>query len=386
MIERTITSKLEELFAQYPVVTVTGPRRSGKTTLLKNVFPDMGYISLEDPDTRLLMEAEPRSFLENFPEGLIIDEAQNVPDIFSYIQGMVDKTNKPSQYVLSGSQSFTLHSKISQTLAGRTAILKLLPLSYSEIINSGISFQIFEDIVFPGFYPEVIALKRNPVDYYGNYLQTYVERDVRQLKNIGDLSTFIRFLKLCAGRIGQLLDYSSLANDTGIAVNTVKSWISVLEASYVIFLLQPHHKNFNKRLVKSPKIYFLDTGLACSLLNIESQKQLFSHYLRGGLFENFVLLELLKQRYNEGKRSNLFFWRDHRGHEIDFLIENAEGLQPVECKSGKTYNKDFFKEIHYLIKISEDQLINPSVVYGGDEELTIAGCRLLPWKKINKIT
>jgi predicted AAA+ superfamily ATPase len=382
MIPRELAPHIQRLFAQFPVLMLTGPRRSGKTTLLQSLFPEKPYVNLEDPDMRLFASRDTRAFLGNYPQGAIIDEAQHVPDLFSYIQGIVDKTNQAGLFILSGSQSFTLHSRISQSLAGRTAIVRLLPLSLNESTSAGYPLESLEETLFNGRYPEVVTQKIAAEDYYANYLQTYVERDVRQLRNIGDLNTFVRFVKLCAGRTGQLLEYSSLANDIGVAVNTAKAWISLLEASYVIFLITPYTRNFNKRLIKSPKLYFTDTGLACSLLNIESSEQLQSHYLRGGLFENMVVLEFLKSRLHQAKRPNLHFWRDQRGREIDLVLEQSNEVRLIECKSAGTYHPDFFSGIRYLQEISGNAFSDATVVYGGEQEMKLSDGLLLPWSKL----
>ena len=344
MIKREISQKILDLSEKFPVITVTGPRQSGKTTLLRNLFGDLFYASLENPETRMFAIQDPKNFLQQYSNGGIIDEAQLVPELFSYIQGIVDQSGKTGQFILSGSQSFLLHHRISQSLAGRTAIFRLLPFSFPELRKADQLLPSYEANIFKGFFPRLYDKKIDPPDFYPNYIQTYLERDVRSLQNIQDLNLFVRFLGLCAGRVGQLLDYTSLANDCGVSYNTVKAWISVLEASYILFLLQPHYRNFSKRLVKRPKLYFYDTGLCCSLLRIEKVSQLNNHYLKGSLFENLILSEFLKRRYNQGKASNLYFWRDHRGMEIDLIIEHANGLTPVEIKSSRTWNRDFFTE------------------------------------------
>ena len=286
MIRRELHSKLLEVSQYYPIITLTGPRQSGKTTLIKSTFTNLPYVLLEIPDIRERAQEDPKSFLEKYPKGAIFDEVQNVPELFSYLQGIVDEDNQV-RFVVSGSQNFLLLEKITQTLAGRVAVLKLLPFSLMELKNTKYEIQNSLEFIFNGAYPRLYD-KNIPVEqFYSDYMQTYVERDVRTIKNIGNLNSFRRFLQLCAGRVGQLLNLNSLATDTGISVNTAKSWLSILEASYIIYQLQPHHKNFSKRLVKRPKIFFYDTGLACSLLKITSVEQLDIHYLRGGLFENF---------------------------------------------------------------------------------------------------
>ena len=384
MINRIIENKIRQLTDKFPVISVTGPRQSGKTTLIKSMFPNYRYESLEEPDTRLYAERDPRKFLES-SEKMIIDEIQRVPDLFSYIQTISDKANINGRFILSGSQSFLLNQHISQSLAGRVAIFNLMPLSLYELLDYGIHVDNYEKLIYQGFYPRLYDKEIAPGDFYPNYLQTYVEIDVRLLQNIHNLTHFIRFLKLCAGRTGQLLNLNSLSNDCGISSNTAKSWISVLEASYIIFLLHPHHRNFNKRLVKMPKLYFTDTGLASSLLEIHSENQLSSHYLRGALFENFILSEFLKTRFNSGLRKNFYFWRDNKGSEIDCIIENNLKLTPVEIKSGNTFHKDFFRELNYWNKLSGNSPENSFVIYGGDVSRNTNEGILLRWGDILKV-
>lgn len=369
---------------KFPVISVTGPRQSGKTTLIKSMFPSYRYESLEDPDTRIYAQTDPRRFLGT-NEKMIIDEIQRVPELFSYIQSNADEYTDSGLYIISGSQSFLLNQHISQSLAGRVAIFNLMPLSLEELAGSGIESGKYEKLIWQGFYPRLYDKKISPVDFYPNYIQTYIERDVRLLQNIQDLNLFIRFLKLCAGRIGQLLNMTSLANDCGISVNTAKSWISVLEASFVIYLLRPHFVNFNKRLVKMPKIYFCDTGLASSLLEIYSENQLDTHYLRGALFENFILTEFLKTRFNKGLRNNLFFWRDNKGTEIDCIIEKGDGLTPVEIKSAATFSQDFFKTLTWWNKLTGNPEENSWVVYGGNKSIDTKDGKLISWKDLNRV-
>jgi len=384
MINRVLKTKLIQLARKFPVVSVTGPRQSGKTTLIRSSFPDYKYTSLEDPDTRMLADKDPRSFLSSGGK-MILDEIQRLPELFSYIQSITDESEIEGQFIISGTQSFLSNERISQSLAGRVAVFHLLPLSYSELKDYGQSFSSYEDLLFRGFYPRVYDKKIDPGDFYPNYLQTYIERDVRLLQNIQDLNLFIRFMKLCAGRTGQLLNLTSLANDTGISVNTAKTWISVLEASFIIFLLQPHHQNFNKRLVKMPKLYFTDTGLLASLLEIQSPIQLKTHYLLGGIFENFILSELIKSRFNNGLKGNCYFWRDHKGSEIDCIIEDGQNLIPVEIKAARTVSRSFFSGLNYWKKISGQNLANAFVVYGGDETLDTKEGKLIGWKQLNEI-
>ena len=310
MIERTIKNKVQQLLQKYPVVTLTGPRQSGKSTLLRNTFADYDYVSLEDPDNRSFALDDPKGFLKSYPDKTIIDEAQKVPKLFSYIQTHTDTVGNTGMYILAGSQNFLLMEAIGQSLAGRTAVLKLLPLSVSELNVAKVETDDIDTKIFKGAYPRLYDKDIMPNDFYPYYIQTYVERDVRQVKNIGDLSAFVKFIKLCAGRIGQVLNVSSLAGDCGISVSAANSWLSVLETGYVCFLLQPDFNNFTKRVVKSPKLYFYDTGLACSLLGITSAQQVATHYLKGGLFENLVISETIKKYYNQGIEPDLRYFRD----------------------------------------------------------------------------
>lgn len=370
MINRKIATKVLELSSKYPIIVVTGPRQSGKSTLVKTLFPNKSYISLEDPDVRLFAESDPRTFLSNYPDGAILDEVQRVPELFSYLQTIVDASDKTGMFILSGSQNFLLMEKITQSLAGRVALFKLLPFSYSEIQHTEFEQNSINELIFKGLYPRLYDKNINPIDFYPNYIQTYLERDVKTLKNVSDLSLFTRFLKLCAARIGTVLNYSSLANDCGVAVNTIKSWISVLEASYVLYLLPPHFENFNKRLTKSPKMYFYDTGLACSLLNIQEAEQVESHYLRGGLFENLVLTEILKFHYNQGKEAPCYFWQDQVGKEVDILVETPNLLKVFEVKSSMTMSKDFFKNLKYWKSLANEKVQSSEfVIYAGTQRM-----------------
>ncbi len=381
MINRTLKERLLQLAGKFPVVSITGPRQSGKTTLIRAVFPEYAYENLEEPETRLLAQNDPRSFL-NQSDRMIIDEIQRLPELFSYIQTITDKNNTEGQFIISGSQSFLLTENISQSLAGRIAILHLLPFSFGELKNGNIQISESRDLLFQGFYPRLYDKAIAPGDFYPNYIQTYIERDVRQLKNIQDLNLFIRFMKLCAVRTGQLLNLASMANDTGISVNTAKAWISLLEASFIIYLLQPHHKNFNKRLVKMPKLYFFDTGLISSLLEIHSSTLLSTHYLYGAIFENFIISELIKDRFHRGLRSNLYFWRDHKGVEIDCIIERGDKLIALEIKSVITYSESFFKNIAYIERVSGSEIEKSLVIYGGDRSISTNMGELFSWKEI----
>ena len=380
MIARTIQQKIENLASKFPVITLTGPRQSGKFTLLRHAFPDYQYVSLENLDVRTFATEDPHGFLKTYPRHVIIDEAQRVPTLFSYIQTYVDEVDEPGLYILSGSHNFLLMETVNQSLAGRTAILKLLPFSHDEKVSGGILPSTIDEEIFYGGYPRIFDKNISPTDYYPFYLQTYVERDVRMMKNIGDLSAFIRFLKLCAGRIGQLLNLSSLANDCGISVPTASSWLSLLEASYICHLLRPDWNNFSKRLVKTPKLYFYDTGLACSLLDISSPSQLATHYLRGGLFENLVITNFLKRAWNKGYEADLRFWRDSQGNEVDLLLyDGSTHPTAYEIKSGATFNTDFFSGLTKWASLSDTPTTSLNVIYSGKDTLTTSKGTLLAW-------
>lgn len=366
MITRTITPTLTKLATQYPVVTITGPRQSGKTTLCRNAFPHKPYVNLESPDIREFAISDPHGFLASYPDGAILDEIQRTPQLLSYLQPHLDERKSPGQYILTGSQQFEVMTTISQSLAGRTALLKLLPFSIEELETAGIS-SVIDNLLLHGFYPRIYDAGLNPTQALGDYLETYVERDIRQLINIKDLVLFEKFVKLCAGRTGQLLNLQSLGNDVGISHTTARSWLTLLEASYVVFLLQPWHTNISKRQVKAPKLYFYDVGLAAYLLGIENELHVNRHPLRGNLFENLVVIEALKYRYNRGKRNNLHFWRDSKGNEVDLVVESGPDVMPVEIKSGATISDDFFKGL----RVFSARLASPpkacSLVYGGTE-------------------
>ncbi len=382
MIERTLAAKMISLAQKFQVITLTGPRQSGKTTLVRAIFPELPYISLEEPDIRQLALTDPRGLLSNYPIGAILDEIQNTPDLFSYIQGIVDE-NRQVQFILTGSSNFLLMERISQTLAGRTAVLHLLPFSLHELEPLADSY---ESLIFKGQYPRIYDRDISPIDFYPSYIQTYVERDVRLMKNIGDINTFIQFTRLCAGRIGQLLNYTSLAVDAGISPNTARSWLSILESSYILYRLQPYHRNFNKRLVKSPKLYFYDTGVACSLLGIHEEDQVRLHYLKGSLFENLIINEFIKLNFNRGENRQPYFWQDNHGKEIDCLLVDGERVTPIEVKSGKTISTSYFDNLKYwrsLASLPEDQ---GYVVYGGDQSIQTSSGALISWQDLDRIS
>ncbi len=386
MIPRILENKLKQLFAFFPIVSVTGPRQSGKTTLVKAAFPNLPYVSLENMDDRQFAIEDPRGFLKNYPKGAIFDEVQRTPDIFSYLQSIVDE-NQDVKYVLTGSQktgsqNFLLSHHITQSLAGRVGILKLLPFSIQELSQANLLQNDCDNLSYSGFFPRIYDKKIPPQDFFSNYIQTYIERDVRQLSQVGNLHTFSLFLKLCAGRVGQLLNLSNLANDVGVSVNTIKSWINILEASYVVFRLYPHHKNFNKRLTKMPKLYFYDTGLLCYLLGLKNAGDLQVHFAKGQIFENFVILDLLKQRYNRGQDSNIYFWRDHKGNEVDLIVQFGNQLIPIEIKAGKTKKGDYFNGLNYWRKLSDTPPNRSYVIYAGDEDFKTSDGLLISWKSL----
>ena len=380
---RDAEPRLQYLASGYPVVVVTGPRQSGKSTLVKHAFPDHQHVSLEDLDHREFANSDPRGFLNQFNGSTILDEAQHCPDLFSYIQTRVDERQQPGEFILTGSQQFGLLSDITQSLAGRAALLTLLPMTYSELRHTRKTPQDLDKILFEGAFPPIHDRMLDPHTWQENYVRTYLERDVRQLINVQDLGTFQRFTRMCAGRTGQLLNLSALADDCGITHNTAKAWVSLLEASYIVHLLPPHHQNFNKRMIKTPKLYFVDTGLATWLLGIQSSAQLINHVHRGALFETWVISELLKSRFNAGKASNLYFWRDRLGHEVDLLIDHGTELSPLEIKSGKTINKDYFRGLDFWQKLAGKIAGQAWLIYGGDHRQVRSNVTALPWHEID---
>lgn len=396
MIERTLATKLKEAAGQFPVVTVTGPRQSGKTTLVKAVFKDYEYLSLELPDQRNFALEDPRGFLGQFEGPVILDEIQRAPDLFSYIQVLVDEHRDwTGRFILTGSQNFLLLQSVSQSLAGRCAVLHLLPLSLAELMGrKPLSLDTLgkslpktpkpPDVglmkaLYTGFYPRIHDKHLSPRDWLAGYYQTYLERDVRNVLNVGDLETFGRFARLCAGRSGQLLNLSGLASDCGISHTSVKRWLSVLEASFVIMLLRPHHRNFGKRLIKSPKLYFLDTGLLCYLLQIHSPTELFHRAERGAVFESFVVSELYKNFTHRGEPPRLYFWRDTAAHEVDVIVELGTELVPVEIKSGQTVASDFFDNLLYWQGLTRAKEAPAALIYGGDRAFRRSGACAYPW-------
>ena len=381
MIQRIAKDKLKDLAAKFKAVAVTGARQTGKTTLVKQVFKGKPYLSLENPDTRNFALEDPRGFLESYPAGAILDEVQRAPILFSYLQEILDNTKVKGLFILSGSNNFLLQQNISQTLAGRVGYINLLPFSISELAKAKLLPDDDDQIMLKGFYPPIYDQEIPPMDWCPNYVRTYIEKDVRQIKNITDLIVFERFIKLLAGRSGQELINSALAVETGVDVKTIQSWIGILESSFIIYLLKPHFKNFNKTIVKRPKVYFYDTALVCYLLGIRNVLQLKTHPLRGSVFEGMVVTELIKQRTNAGLPVNIYYWRDKTGHEIDVIIDNGNKLLPIEIKSGKTFNSEFFKNIDYWCNLSgSDKSI---LLYAGDQNQKRSnGKEILNWKQI----
>jgi predicted AAA+ superfamily ATPase len=382
MIKRTAEIRLRKLAATFRSVAVVGPRQSGKTTLCRLVFPQKTYVSLENPDILEFAKADPRGFLSQYKNGAILDEIQRAPQLFSYLQQVLDETKKKGLFILTGSNNFLLQENITQTLPGRIAYLQLLPLSLQELKDSKKIKAVYGWHILNGGYPEVIAKKIDPVDWYQAYINTYIERDVRQLKNISNLSQFTKLLRLCAGRTGQILNMTSLSNDCGIDQKTVNAWLTILQSSFIIYLLKPYHNNFNKRIIKSPKLYFYDTGVASSLLGINNVKQITAHAAKGPLFENLVITEILKERLNKGLPDNLYYWRDKTGNEVDVVADHTGKLTVLELKAGETISSDFFKGLDYfssLHKMAENKLL----VYGGKEvQKRSNGTTVTPWNEL----
>lgn len=381
MIYRTATKELKKLAEHYKAIAVVGPRQSGKTTLVRQVFKDKPYINLENPDIRTFALEDSKGFLNQYPDGAILDEAQRVPQLFSYLQQVLDESGETAQFIITGSNNFLLQQGITQSLAGRVGYINLLPFALGELEDQ--RPRNLNETLFKGFYPPLFNQSFEVDKWFSNYIRTYVERDVRLIKNIGNLLLFERFLRLCAGRVGQLLNKNALAVEVGTDSKTIESWIGVLEAGFIAYRLKPHHANFNKRVVKMPKLYFFDVGLAIALLGIQHPQQLDLHPLKGNLFENMVVMELLKERYNAGKTDNLYFWRNSKGHEVDILIDNGIELIPVEIKSGETITKAYFKGINYWNKLTDTT--RGYVVYAGNElQERSNGTKVVPYTEISK--
>jgi len=389
MYQRIIIDEIKTLSKEFRIISVLGPRQAGKTTLCRLIFPDYHYVSLEDPDTRLYADEDPRGFLSEYSKYVIFDEIQRSPKLLSYIQTIVDQDNVMAQFILTGSHQLELSAAISQSLAGRTALVTLLPLSMSEL-NTTDTTDTTETVdlnqqLLEGFMPGKHANKINTARFYRSYFQTYVERDVRQIINLKDSTKFEKFVRLCAGRVGQLFNQASLANEVGVSGKTISDWLSVLEASFVVYRLQPYHENIGKRLIKSPKLYFIDTGLAAWLLGIETSTQMQRDPLRGNLFENLVVVEQLKSMLNQGKDPRLFFYRDSHGNEVDLVIQKANTLQPIEIKSSQTWHSSFLKGINHFKGVFGDRVVSELVIYGGDKGRRNESYQLLPYKNMNQM-
>lgn len=386
VIRRDLSNLLLRAAGQHPAVTLTGPRQSGKSTLCRGLFPDKPYANLEAPDTRSFATDDPRAFLAQFPNGAILDEVQRTPELPSYLQGIIDDDPAPGRWILTGSQNLALSESVSQSLAGRSAVLHLLSLAWSEIARFERHPGSLDETLVAGGYPRIFDRGLDPADWLRSYVATYIERDVRTISNIGDLVTFQRFVELCAGRTGQLLNYSALASDCGVSQPTAKAWLSVLETSFIAFRLPAFHSNQRKRLVKMPKLHFYDTGLACWLLGIRSADQLRSHPLRGAIFETWVVSEIVKHRTNGGVTGGVSFYRDRDGVEADMVIEDGGRLVAVEAKAAATASTSLFDgaaRVRGLLE-STDRKVESVVVYGGDEPQQRSTAALLPWARLHE--
>ncbi len=380
MLARHAHHTLEALASGFPVLAITGPRQSGKTTLARSTFPHLPYVNLEDPDTRELALADPRRFFARLVDGAVLDEVQRAPALMSYLLGIADSAPHMGRWVLTGSQQFGLMDGIGQSLAGRVGMLTLLPLCHAELPRAA----TLEQRLWRGGYPALHAEHRNPqpAHWFAGYLVTYIERDVRQLLNVSNLLTFQRFVSMCAARSGQLLNLNSLASDCGISQPTARQWLTVLQASHLVALLPPYHRNFGKRLVKTPKLYFLDSGLLCHLLRITSPDDLLHHAQRGAVFETWVVAETLKHRFNRALAADLYFWRDNHGLEVDLVVEQAGSLQPVECKSGATYSADWLGPARRWCQAAGASAAPPLLVYGGNHSHQRPDHQVLSWQDL----
>jgi len=381
VIPRRAAATLSRFALGYPVLVVTGPRQSGKTTLVRASFGEKRYVSLESPNERLFATEDPIGFLARFPDGAIIDEAQHCPALFSYLQTRVDLDGRMGLFILTGSQNFQLLAKVSQSLAGRAGLVQLLPFSLAELGAAGAPLGGLDDLLLRGLYPPLYDRPLDTAAWYGGYVITYLERDVRQIANVHDLNVFQRFLRLCAARTAQLLNVSNLATETGVSANTVRNWLSILEASYIVHRLPPHYRNLGKRVVKTPKLYFTDPGLAAALMGIQTAEQLALHPHRGALFESLIVAEFLKRRYDAGLPSNLYFWRDNTGLEVDLLLEEGDTLSPIEMKSGQTYTAEMVAGLNQWLRYAGASAGFPCLIYGGDEGFRRLGVEVRSWRE-----
>jgi predicted AAA+ superfamily ATPase len=381
-IPRQIAGVIKAQQSKFPVLALTGPRHSGKTTLLRELFDDYQYISLENPDTRAFATDDPVGFLNTYNQKIIFDEVQRVSSLFSYIQSRVDESKKMGQFILSGSQNFHLLNSITQTLAGRVALFKLLPLDFSELRSKNLLQGSYTDVAIKGSYPAIFDRDIDPVVFFSNYIQTYIEKDVTELLNVRDMKVFRTFLGLCAGRAGQLLNISAMANQCDISQPTAKAWLSILESSYIIFLLRPYYQNFNKRLVKRPKLYFYDTGLLSHLLGIRTADELDENRLKGNLFENMLVAEFQKKNHHLYQHRDYFFWQDTNAHEVDLLLKKPSGFDVFEIKATHTITAELFKELDGFEAIASPAKVNKTLIYGGDEDQKRTNHTILSWKNL----
>ena len=380
LFSRSLAEEIRKLEGKFPILVVTGPRQSGKTTLLKSLFPDYTYVSLENPDNRSFAEDDPNGFLQLYPGRTILDEVQRVPALFSYLQTAVDESGQMGQYILSGSQNFHLLKNITQTLAGRVALFRLLPLDHEEMGSAGILPDTYAEACIRGCYPAVFHRDIDPADFYENYVRTYIEKDVTELVNIRDTQSFRTFLGLCAARAGQLLNLNAIANECNISQPTAKAWLSILESSYIVFLLYPYHENFNKRLVKTPKLYFYDTGLISYLLEIREKSEIVANRLKGNIFENLVVANFLKINEHRYQHRHYYFWQDHNGLEVDLLRKTAEAFDAYEIKATQTLTSELFKGLHLFSDVAKPATVHTHLIYGGEGSLTRSNTDVLGWK------
>lgn len=386
MVERVLRQKVLDAAQKMPVVAVTGPRQTGKSTLVKHIFPDHAYANLEDMEQRRFAIDDPKGFLHDLGKAAIIDEVQYAPDLLSYIQVVADRENRSGQYIISGSQNLLLMERVSQSLAGRVAIFHLLPFSIEELETTGYLESDYEQHIIKGFYPRIYDRGLNPNEWLLDYIQTYVERDLRQIIQVTDLGVFRQFLEICAGRIGQLVNFSEIGSQIGVSYQTVKNWLSVLETSFILYRLRPYHKNYSKRIVKTPKLYFHDTGLACALLNLRSVDELNRHFAKGALFENFIINEILKNHTNRNIRPGAFFWNAAGQREIDLILDKGGVLTPIEIKSGRTLQPKFFDNLRYFQDISGASPEHSFLVYGGDTTQTRSTAKVINWRSLGQIS
>lgn len=384
MFQRQLTAEVQEMMGYYPIVTIIGPRQSGKTTLVRALYPNLPYVSLEDPDQRRLVSEDPRAFLTTYDQGAIIDEVQRYPEILSYLQRIVDEKKQNGLFILTGSHQLALQGAITQSLAGRTAILKLLPLSMYELNQDQITYDL-DDYLYNGMYPRLYQNQIPPTKFYRDYVQTYVERDVRQLIQLKDLSLFQKFIHLCAGYIGQLINHDSLSNALGVSSTTVKNWLSILETSFITFRLAPYYENFGKRIIKSHKLYFYDVGLATYLLNYRTKNDLNFSPMRGALVENFIILELLKNHFNQGIEPNMYFYRDNQQKEIDLILKSGDQLLPIEIKSAQTFTPSFLTNLKYFQQLSGERCKTGYLIYNGSQTQQLGTIQLMNYKQLSDI-